>query len=99
VVNAFKLLADPIRFRIVEILASGEHTSGTISDSITGNYSVSRAAVAKHLAILRDAGWVDWQGDGSTRWYFLTTEVWAEVEIDLTWLRYLWERRSNYLGE
>jgi predicted transcriptional regulator len=70
-VNAFKLLADPIRFRIVEILASGEHTSGTISDAITGNYGVSRAAVAKHLAILRDEGWVDWRGsgsDGATTW-------------------------------
>ncbi|WP_188511666.1 ArsR/SmtB family transcription factor [Conyzicola nivalis] len=97
--NAFKVLSHPIRFRIVEILASGEHRSGTLSDAITGNYGVSRAGVSKHLAILRNEGWIDYHGDASSRWYFLTSEVWSKIDVDVSWLKYLWERRSNYIGE
>jgi len=91
--NSFRLLADPIRYRIFEILASGEHMSGNISDVITSNYGVSRAAVSKHLALLRDNGWVDFREEGSARWYRLTEAVWERIDLDVSWLKFLWERR------
>jgi len=96
--NAFKILSDPIRYRIVEILASGEHMSGELSEAVIGNYGVSRAAVSKHLAILRDAGWVDYREDASARWYHLTHEVWESVDVSVQWFRYLWARRIGYFS-
>ena len=97
--NAHQLLADPIRFRIVEILASGEHMSGNISEAITASYGVSRAAVSKHLAILRTHGWVDYHADASARWYHLTDDVWAKMNADARWLEYLWARRTGHLSK
>ena len=91
--NVFAVLSHPIRWRIVEILASGEHLSGEISDGITRQYGVSRATVSKHLAILRDNGWLDCVPDGPERWYSLSDDVWTRIDERLGWLKYLWDGR------
>ena len=69
--NVFAVLAHPIRWRIVEILASGEHLSGEISDGITRQYGVSRATVSKHslsddvwTRIDERLGWLKYLWDG-----------------------------------
>jgi len=98
VVNSFGLLANPLRYRIVEIRASGEHMSGNISDVVVGNYGVSRAAVSKQLAILRENGWVEFREEGSARWYYLVEEVWQRIDSDVSWLKYLWDRRIGYFS-
>jgi DNA-binding transcriptional ArsR family regulator len=98
-VNSFEVLSHPVRFRIVEILASGEHMSGEISDAVAGDYGVGRAAVSKHLAVLRNSGWVDDQVEGPVRRYKLRDEWWRLVERDLAWLRYLWKRRIGTLSK
>jgi DNA-binding transcriptional ArsR family regulator len=92
-VHVFRALSDPVRLRIVEILASGEHLSGEISAALTTQYGVSRAAVSKHLAILRDNGWVAVYPEGAERWYSLTDEFWGALRLEVGWLEYLWERR------
>jgi DNA-binding transcriptional ArsR family regulator len=97
--NSFEVLSHPVRFRIVEILASGEHMSGEISDAVTGDYGIGRAAVSKHLAVLRESGWVDVLVEGPVRWYKLRDEWWRLVDRDLEWLKYLWKRRTGPLSK
>ena len=54
--HPFQVMAEPIRRRIVEILASGEHTSGEVCESIAAEFGVTRTAASKHLRILRENG-------------------------------------------
>ncbi|MGC5170719.1 hypothetical protein ACLQ2Q_08695 [Microbacterium sp. DT81.1] len=51
--HPFEVMAEPIRRRIVEILAVGEHPSSIIVDVIRFEFSVTSAAVSHHLRVLR----------------------------------------------
>ena len=46
------LLGHPIRWRIVDILASGEHTAGELCEAIVHERRVHRTAVSYHLRVL-----------------------------------------------
>jgi DNA-binding transcriptional ArsR family regulator len=52
--HPFTLLADPVRRRIVEVLAVGEHSAGTLCEVIMTEFAISRTAVSHHLRVLRD---------------------------------------------
>ena len=86
--NPFAALADPARRRIVDILASGEHTAGQLAEVVGGEFRISRTAVSKHLGILRLAGLVDARIDGPWRWYrlgFRGMDVIEHAVADLRW--------------
>lgn len=61
----FAALADPTRRRIFERLRSGPKAVGVIAAGL----SVSRPAVSQHLKVLRDAGLVREEPDGTRRIY------------------------------
>ena len=44
--HAFDVLGDPVRRRILELLAEGEHTSGAIVSVIQREFGISQAAVS-----------------------------------------------------
>ena len=67
--DPIEALAEPARRRIIDILASGEHTAGLIADVVGFEFRISRTAVSKHLRHLRDARLVDVRGDLQWRWY------------------------------
>ncbi|MFB7893784.1 ArsR/SmtB family transcription factor [Microbacterium sp. NPDC056044] len=78
--HPFEALAEPARRRIIEILASGEHTSGQLADVVGREFRISRTAVSKHLRLLRDAGCVDVRADESWRWYRLSRRGFETLE-------------------
>jgi predicted transcriptional regulator len=39
--HAFDVLGNPVRRRILELLATGEHTSGTIVDVVQREFGIS----------------------------------------------------------
>jgi len=96
--NVFQIMSDPIRRRIVEVLASGEHTAGDICDVIIAEFGVTRPAVFHHLAILRDNGWVDIVADYTTRHYRLEPDVWKRLDAEVRWLKKLWKHRFGSLS-
>ncbi|BBG05113.1 MULTISPECIES: ArsR/SmtB family transcription factor [Pseudonocardia] len=64
---AFDALADPVRRRILTVLAeSDECSAGELADRIT---SVGRTAVSTHLRVLRIAGLVSERRSGRFRYY------------------------------
>lgn len=69
------LLAHPMRWRLIEILASGEHSAGQLADAVQTLRGVGREAVSKHLARLRRAGLVEVRIDMSARIYRLSPRV------------------------
>ncbi|HET8780123.1 MAG TPA: metalloregulator ArsR/SmtB family transcription factor [Agromyces sp.] len=63
--HPFEIAAEPVRRRIIEVLAVGEHPVGILNDVIAVEFSVSRSAVSHHLRILRDEGVIHVQQDGA----------------------------------
>jgi DNA-binding transcriptional ArsR family regulator len=76
----FEALADPTRRAVIEALADDGPT--TLSD-LTRRLPVTRQAVAKHLAVLQDAGLVDTSGPVRGRMYSFTPHPLTDA---MTWI-------------
>ncbi len=81
--NTIKALSDPIRREILEMLKSGRLSAGEIAN----RFSVSGAAVSKHLSVLRDADLIRDAREGKYIFYELNTSVLEEVMLWLSSLR------------
>ena len=67
--HAFDVLGDPVRRRILELLADGERSSGEVSEVIRPEFGISQPAVSQHLKVLRDNGFATVRPDGARRLY------------------------------
>ncbi len=81
--NTMKALSDPIRRQILELLKSGRLSAGEISEK----FSVSGAAVSKHLSVLKDADLIRDAREGKYIFYELNTSILEEVMLWLTGLK------------
>jgi DNA-binding transcriptional ArsR family regulator len=72
-VHAFDVLGDPVRRRILELLAGGEHTSGAITEVIRGEFGITQPAVSQHLRVLRESGFATVRPEGARRLYATST--------------------------
>ena len=69
-VVAAHLLADPLRARIVALLAAG----ATCTTDLVGATGARQTTVSHHLRLLREAGWVDAEHCGRFTYYRLRAE-------------------------
>ena len=77
--QAFEVLAEPVRRRILELLGPGEASAGSITVVIGGEFGISQPATSQHLRVLRDSGLVSVRPDGTRRLYRVDVEALAEV--------------------
>ena len=96
--HAFDVLGDPVRRRILELLAEGEHTSGEVVAVIADEFGISQPAVSMHLRVLRESGFASTRAEGARRIYALETGPLAEVDAWLAPFRAFWEQRLDALG-
>ena len=82
--NAFAALADPTRRAVFERLARGPRAVGELAKGLP----VSRPAVSQHLAVLKEAGLVKDQADGTRRVYRIDP---AGLGVIRAWLDRFWE--------
>jgi DNA-binding transcriptional ArsR family regulator len=97
-VNAFDVLGDPVRRRILEFLAGGELSSGEVVDAIAAEFGISQPAVSQHLKVLRESGFATVRPQGTRRLYSIDLAGIEEVDRWLSNLRSFWERRLDALG-
>ena len=71
--HAFDVLGDPVRRRILELLAEGEQTAGAVSAVIQAEFGISQPAVSAHLRVLRESGFSTVRADGARRLYAVDT--------------------------
>jgi DNA-binding transcriptional ArsR family regulator len=90
---AFGALSDPVRLRIVESLADGEHTAGEVAQL----FPISRPAVSRHLRVLREAGVVAVREEAQRRVYRLEAEPFVEIDRWLDRYRGFWSERLDAL--
>ena len=77
--DAFEALGDPNRRAIVAVLARGGRSVGEVADELP----ISRPAVSRHLRLLKEAGLVVEEPQGTRRIYRLHDEGVAAVEAFL----------------
>lgn len=87
-------LADPARYRIVEVMKSGEWAVG----DIVARMEIRQSGVSRHLRILAEAGIVQMRPDGQKRFYSLRREAFDRLEAWVAGYRRQWDTRLDRLG-
>ena len=88
--HAFDVLGDPVRRRILELLADGEMASGAVCAVIREEFGISQPAVSQHLRVLRDGGFATVRPEGTRRLYAVSSAPLREVDAWLDRFRRLW---------
>src|SRR6188768_284333 len=96
--HAFDILGDPVRRRILELLAEGELTSGSIGAVVQAEFHISQPAVSQHLKILRDSGFATVRPEGARRLYAVEAAPLHEVDLWLDPFRRFWDQRLDSLA-
>jgi len=96
-VHAFDVLGDPVRRRILDLLADGERPAGAVVDVVAGEFGISQPAVSRHLRILREHGFATVRADGARRIYALERTGLDEAGAQLERYRRLWPQRLDAL--
>ncbi|NLP83076.1 winged helix-turn-helix transcriptional regulator [Microbacterium sp. CFH 90308] len=96
--HALDVLGDPVRRRILELLAEGEHSAGDIGEVVQREFGISQPAVSQHLRVLRDSGFASVRPEGTRRLYALDPEP---LETAAAWFdpfRRFWQPHLDALG-
>ncbi|EAU62787.1 CalR8 [Stigmatella aurantiaca DW4/3-1] len=96
--HAFDVLGDPVRRRILELLAGGEHASGEIVAVVQREFGITQSAVSQHLKVLRESGFATVRVDGPRRLYAMDAAPLAEVDAWLDRFRAFWTPRLDALA-
>jgi len=96
--HAFDVLGDPVRRRILELLAGNELASGQVVEAIAAEFGITQAAVSQHLKVLRESGFATVRATGTRRLYSLDTAPLEEVDAWLAHFRSFWTHRLMALG-
>jgi DNA-binding transcriptional ArsR family regulator len=96
-VNAFDILGDPARRRIVEILAQGERSAGDITGIVREEFGISQPAVSNQLRLLRESGFAAVRPSGARRLYALREGALDDVSDWIERQRSTWSGRLDAL--
>jgi DNA-binding transcriptional ArsR family regulator len=96
-VHAFEVLSDPVRRRLLELLAPGERAAGDLTATIRAEFSISQPAVSQHLRVLREEGFAVVRPDGARRLYAVDPDAYASVTAWLDRYAAFWSQRLDAL--
>ena len=72
--GVFKSLADPVRLRLLSLIASFEGGEACVCD-LTGRFDVSQPTISHHLRVLREAGLIDSERRGTWVYYWVLPDA------------------------
>ena len=96
--HAFDVLGDPVRRRILELLAEREHSSGEVVAVIAAEFGISQAGVSQHLKVLREAGFAQVRPEGTRRVYLLDATPLRDIDDWLDRFRAFWPHKLDALA-
>jgi DNA-binding transcriptional ArsR family regulator len=96
--HAFDVLGDPVRRRILELLAEGERPSGALAEIVQAEFGISQPAVSQHLKVLRDTGFARVRPEGTRRLYAVDAAPMRELDDWLDHFRRFWDQRLDSLA-
>lgn len=95
--HAFDILGDPVRRRILELLAEREHASGELVEIIGREFGISQPAVSQHLKVLREGGFATVRAEAQRRVYAVDTTPLQQVDQWIGRFRTYWESKLDAL--
>ena len=81
--DTLRALADPTRREILNLLKKSRLSAGEIDD----HFSISGAAVSRHLSVLKEADLIRDEREGKFIYYELNTTVLEEIMLLITELK------------
>lgn len=96
--HAFDILGDPVRRRILELLADGEQAAGDIGVVIQREFGISQPAVSQQLRVLRENGFATVRAEGTRRLYAVDPSPLQSVDEWLAPYRRFWNQRLDALS-
>jgi DNA-binding transcriptional ArsR family regulator len=97
-VHAFDVLGDPVRRRILELLAGGETSAGDVAAAVRAEFGISQPAVSQHLRVLRDNGFATVRAEGTRRLYAVDPTGMREADAWVEQFRVFWDHKLDALG-
>jgi ArsR family transcriptional regulator len=73
-----KALADPVRLRLMSLLASHPHGEACVCD-LSGEFDLSQPTISHHLKVLYDSGLLDREKHGA--WVYYRAEMGALASL------------------
>jgi ArsR family transcriptional regulator len=80
--RAFKAISDPVRLRLLSLIASHEGGEACVCD-LTVAFDVTGPTISHHLKVLREAGLIDGERRGTWVYYRVHPEVLARLSAVL----------------
>ncbi|WP_285502350.1 metalloregulator ArsR/SmtB family transcription factor [Actinokineospora sp. NBRC 105648] len=96
--HAFDVLGDPVRRRILELLADGEQPAGAVTEVVRAEFGISQPAVSQHLRVLRENGFTAVRAQGTRRLYSVDGAALRAVDDWLAQFRRFWDQRLDALA-
>ena len=84
------MLGDPVRRRLLELLADGEQPAGVVGAVVQEEFGISQPAVSLHLRVLRESGFVDVRAEGARRLYAVRPDGLRDVDAWVDRFRRFW---------
>jgi len=97
-VHALDVLGDPVRRRLLELLAAGETPAGDLGRVIQHEFGITQPAVSQHLRVLRESGFATVRPDGTRRLYALDPAPLAAADAWFAEFRRFWQPKLDALG-
>ncbi len=96
--HALDVLGEPVRRRIMELLAQGERAAGEVSAVVQEEFGISQPAVSQHLRVLRENGFTTVRAQGARRLYAVDPAPFREVDLWLQSFRRFWAPHLDALA-
>ena len=96
--HAFDVLGDPVRRRLLELLAEGERSAGEMTATVQAEFGITQSAVSQHLRVLRESGFTTVRVDGARRIYAVEAGPMREVDAWLDRFRGFWVPKLEALA-
>ena len=84
------MLGDPVRRRILELLADGEQPAGAVGVVVQEEFGITQPAVSLHLRVLRESGFVSVRPEGARRLYAVRPDGLRDVDEWVERFRRFW---------
>jgi DNA-binding transcriptional ArsR family regulator len=91
--DAFQVIADPSRRKMLMLLSADSMTINSIAD----NFDMSRPAVSKHVKILYTAGFISIQDIGRERYCTLKQDGFNELQKWISYFDEFWTSKLKKL--
>ena len=96
--HALDILGDPVRRRILELLAEGERSAGDIGEDVQREFGISQPAVSQHLRVLRESGFATVRPEGVRRLYTIAPDPLENAAAWFDPFRRFWQPHLDALG-